>query len=245
MPYVGIIHVHSNLSYDGQHPLKEIAAFAKERGYSYVGITEHSTTFDEIRMAYLVAECRSLSDPTFCLIPGLEFTCEADVHLVGLGVEHFTDVKEPMAVARFIKEQGGVAIFSHPSRYAYKIPLGLATELHGIEIWNAGYDGRFVPNDRSIALWRTLRTQNKALWPFGGQDLHQITDHCHVEVTVLCQELSQAGILQALRSGNFEISNRFFRLRPLGLSNPLKLHSIIWTRRAYLTAKAVRDCLAG
>ena len=58
----GILHVHSNLSYDGQNTLAEIASLAKSRGYQFVGMSEHSDTFDPQKMAYLVNECRRLSD---------------------------------------------------------------------------------------------------------------------------------------------------------------------------------------
>lgn len=244
MAKVGIIHVHSNFSFDGQHTLEEIALLAKKRRYSFAGITEHSNTFDEDKMSHLIKECRRLSDQVLLLIPGLEFTCDENLHLLGLGIKHFTAIKDPISVARFIKAQGGVAIVSHPSRYGYKLLSGLETEIHGIEIWNAVYDGRFVPNDRSIALWQALRKRNMALRPFGGQDLHQITGHCHVQTTVLSDEQNEERILQDLKAGNFKISNPYFQLRPARLTGWIKLNSIIWARRAYLQAKAIRDCLA-
>ena len=45
MAKTGIIHIHSNLSYDGRQSLEEIALFARKRGYCFVGMTEHSDTF--------------------------------------------------------------------------------------------------------------------------------------------------------------------------------------------------------
>lgn len=241
MARVGIIHVHSRYSYDGQHTLEEIRLFAKNRGYSFVGMAEHSDTLDEDKMSHFVAECRRLSDPAFLLIPGIEFTCDGNLHLLGLGIEHFSDTKSPISVARFIRGQGGVAIVSHPIRYDYNIPSGLEGEIHGIEIWNAAYDGRFVPNDRSIALWQALRGRNSTLRAFGGQDLHEISGRCHVKITLPCDELKQETILQLLKEGNFLIANPYFRLRPSHLAGETNLHSIIWARRIYCLAKGMRD----
>jgi PHP domain len=244
MAHVGILHVHSNLSYDGQNTLAEIASLAKSRGYQFVGMSEHSDTFEPKKMAYLVDECRRLSDASFLMIPGLEFTCDNRLHLLGLGIDRFTDVRHPALVARFVKAQGGLAILSHPSRYGYQIPSGLEMVLDGIEVWNAGYDGRFIPNDRSIRLWKSLRARNQSLCAFGSQDLHAIGSHRHVRVDVRCEPLTRDAILESLKGGSFLISNSYVRLRPDSSPGWTKLHAIRAGRRAYLTAKAIRDRLA-
>jgi hypothetical protein len=241
MANVGIVHVHSSYSYDGESTLEEIALLAKRRGYSFIGMTEHSDTFDEDKMRRFTDGCKRFSDSSLLMIPGIEFTCEGNLHLLGVGVREFTPVKDPIAVAKFINRQGGIAIVSHPSRYEYKLPPGLEMEIHGIEIWNAAYDGRFVPNDRSIVLWQALRRRNRTLCPFGGQDLHQITDHSHVKIRVLCDEPSEEQILRSLKASNYEIANYCFRLRPASLGDWHKLAPIACLRRAYIQAKSIRD----
>ena len=244
MAHVGILHVHSNLSYDGQNTLAEIASLAKRRGYRFVGLSEHSDTFDQHKMAHLVDECRRLSDASFLMVPGLEFTCDNHLHLLALGIEHYTDAMNPALVARFVRAQGGLAILSHPSRYGYQIPSGLEMLLDGIEVWNAGYDGRFIPNDRSIRLWKSLRARNNSLRAFGSQDLHAIGDHRHVRVSVRCEQLTRDAILKSLKGGNFVISNSYVRLRSDSSPGWMKLNAIGAGRRAYLTAKAIRDRVA-
>ncbi len=244
MIFKGIIHAHSNFSYDGQHSLEEIAKFAKKRGYSFVGMTEHSDTFDKDKMSDYVKKCRSVSDLEFILIPGIEFTCERNLHLLGLGIEHFTDSKDPISVAKFVKAQGGLAIVAHPSRYDYKIPVGLEGEINGIEVWNAGYDGRFFPNDCSLNLLKDFRSHSKKILAFGGQDLHQITDHSHVQLVVSYERLGKGEILDALKQGKFMISNPYLELDPRGEPGWLKLAQIIIGRRIYHLAKGIRDRLA-
>ena len=242
MAKFGIIHVHSDFSYDGRHTLGEIASFAKNRGYSFVGMTEHSNTFDADKMAAFVKACRRLSDPELFLIPGIEFNCEKDFHLMGLGIECLPDmaIKDPIAVTRFIRGQGGLAIVSHPSRYAYRMPSGLETEIHGIEVWNASYDGRFVPNDQSIEVWQELRKRNTALIAFGGQDLHHITNHSQVKLEVRSSELTEESVLQSLKQGNFTIANSCFRLHPLHPPGQIRQAGITWARQVYAMAKALR-----
>ena len=244
MAHLGILHVHSNLSYDGRNTLAEIASLARRRGYRFVGMSEHSDTFEPQKMAYLVAECGRLSDASLLMVPGLEFTCDNRLHLLALGIEQYTDATNPALVARFVKEQGGVVVLSHPSRYGYQIPSGLEMLLDGIEVWNAGYDGRFLPNDRSIRLWEALHARNTSLRAFGSQDLHAIENHRHVMVNVQCEELTRDSILKSLSEGSFVISNSFIRLRSTSSPGWVKLHAIGAARRAYLTTRALRDRLA-
>ena len=244
MANVGILHVHSNLSYDGRNTLAEIAFLGRSRGYRFVGMSEHSDTFDPQKMAYLVNECRRLSDASFLMIPGLEFTCDNRLHLLALGIDSYTDTTNPVLVARFAKAQGGLAILSHPSRYGYQIPSGLEMVLDGIEVWNAAYDGRFLPNDRAIRLWKAMHGRNNSLRAFGAQDLHTIRDHRHVRVSVRCDQLTRDMIVKSLRDGDFVISNSYVRLQSDSSPSWMKLNAIGAGHRAYLTAKAIRDRLA-
>jgi PHP domain len=238
----GIIHVHSTLSYDGKHTLAELASFGKSRGYSFIGMTEHSDTFDDAKMKTLVDECDRLSNERFLLIAGIEFSCEANLHLIGLGIRHFTSLKDPVAVARFIRAQGGLAIVSHPSRYGYEIPPALIGELDGLEVWNASNDSRFVPDGKVIELWRRLRRHNEALAAFGGQDLHRITRQRHVRLVLDGEDggLTTARIVSRLRAGDFSVSNGYLHIggdRPPGWA---RRRVTAWMWRGLGVAKAVR-----
>src|SRR5262245_5169321 len=177
-------------------------------------MTEHSDTFDEAKMKVLVDECERLSDDRFLLMAGIEFSCEGNLHLMGLGITHFTYAKDPIAVAKFIRAQGGLAVVSHPSRYGYQIPSPLVAEIDGIEVWNASNDSRFVPDRKVTDLWRQLKHRNQALAAFGGQDLHRITRRRHVRLVLHGEdrELTAGRLLARLRAGNFVVSNRYLRV---------------------------------
>jgi hypothetical protein len=236
----GIIHVHSTFSYDGRHSLDEIAAMAKQRGYHFVGMSEHSDTLDEAKVSDLIAACRQVSTPDCLIIPGIEFTCDDNLHLLAVGIQCYTDQTNPAAVAQFVRESGGVAIVAHPVRYQYQIPSDMVSHLDGIEVWNAGYDGRFVPNDRSLDLVERLRHQNPRLATFCGQDLHRIQEYDHVVLSLSCEALEQETILRALRNGRFTVSNRYFHLDGLASPRPMQMRWIRLARWFYESAKALR-----
>ncbi len=243
MTFRGIIHVHSNYSYDGQHSLEEIARYGAARGYSFIGMSEHSDTLNEETMERYVKECEKATTSGCLIIPGIEFTCENNLHLVGLGVHHYTDEKDSVKVAEFICRQNGIAIVAHPIRYNYSIPPNLAGAVNGIEVWNAGYDGRVVPNDCSVDLLKDLRVRNKTLLAFGSQDLHRITNHPHVQLLVFGDRLGEGEILEALKEGQFMISNPYFELDPWCEPGWWKRSQIIIGRRLYTLAKRIQDHL--
>jgi predicted metal-dependent phosphoesterase TrpH len=241
----GIIHVHSNYSYDGRNSVQEIVQFAKNQGYSFLGMSEHSDTLNEEKMAQYVQECHLVSDPDCLVIPGIEFSCEGNLHLVGLGVHHYTDHKDPIKIAQFIHKEGGIAIIAHPIRYNYRIPPQLVHLVDGIEVWNSAYDGRFIPNDRSLELLKEMRRENKSLRAFGAVDLHRITHHIQVTITLPSHELKKDVLLYALKEGNTIIDNgnRYFTLDSKYEPHWLNLIQIRLVRWTYLLAKAIRDLL--
>ena len=244
-PLTGILHVHSTYSYDGEHSLEEIAAFAGRRGYRFVGMAEHSDTLDDASVAAFVADCARVSSSNCLIIPGIEFTCRNKLHLLGFGVRSFTGSRDPLQVAGFIRRSGGIAVVAHPIRYGYSLPENLSGSVDGIEVWNAAYDGRFVPNDRSMRLVRSIRREHRSCLAFGGQDLHRLQDHRSVEITVDCDRLESAAVLDAIRRGDFIISNPYFTLAS---RRPIPWLRLAWfglARRSYLLAKAARDFATG
>lgn len=240
----GIIHVHSTYSYDGRHSLAEIVEYGRQRGYDFVGMSDHADTFDSARMAQYVSECRQVSNPGCALIEGLEFTCGNDLHILGLGIQRYTPTRDPLTAIDFIHQEGGIAIVAHPIRYDYQIPPDIAGAADGIEVWNASYDGRFVPNLRSLRLLRAMRRDgHKAIRAFGGPDLHRIGDHHTVEITVACSEAGPAAILDALKCGRFTLFNPYFRVPADGELGVLASLPIQVTRHLYNAATMLRDTL--
>ena len=237
----GIIHIHSNCSYDGKHSLEEIAQHGIKRGYSFIGMTEHSDTLNEERMVEYVKECQNVSSQDCLIFPGIEFTCENDLHLIGLGVRHYTEKKGPLEVAKFIRQQDGIAIIAHPFRNNYRLHSNLFSIVDGIEVWNTAYDGRFVPNIHSLILLRNLRKNGYSILGFGGQDLHQIRDHMSVEVSLSIENLTEKSLFLALKGGHYRISNSHLSVSPGGDTNLLRLVQIGLARKIYELALQIRN----
>ncbi len=239
--YKGLLHVHSTYSYDGRHSISEIAEFARRHHYDFVAMSEHSDTLTPKSVSTLVADCNQASDAFFQMIPGIEFTCEGNLHLIGLGIAAYTPSRDPLRVADFIRERRGIAVIAHPSRYQYRIPIPLAGRVHGIEVWNGAYDSRFVPNHHSLILLRRLRQHNSSLLAYGGQDLHAIVPRFHVSVQARCMSLTSDLVLRSLDRGSFRISTPLFRLSPRLVPGSLLLAQIRAARSVYTIAKHIRN----
>jgi hypothetical protein len=207
-----VLHVHSTVSYDGQHPLSELAEAARRHGYDFVAMTEHSDTLDQARLSNLADQCQASSRSDLLLIPGVEYTCDGNLHLLAFGMRRYTSETRPIAVAQQVAEAGGIPVVAHPIRYAYGVSEELAPWLAGIEVWNAGYDGRFVPNPRSFQLLEAFRRRNAMLAAFSGQDIHRTRHFCDVSVVVDEDRLEERAILDALREGRFGIRGGPFRI---------------------------------
>lgn len=239
--YRGLLHVHSTYSYDGRHSIAEIAEFARRQHHDFIVMSEHSDTLIPESVAAFADECNQASDPSLLMMPGIEFTCENNLHLIGLGISEYTATRNPLAVCDFIRERGGVAVIAHPVRYKYLIPLALAHRVNGIEVWNGAYDGRFIPNHRSLILLRRLREHNASLLAYGGEDLHTIVPRFHVAVDVHCTALTPDRILRALDAGDFTISNSLFRLSARSTIGPWQSANILAGRAVFTLAKRIRD----
>src|SRR5262245_50531957 len=147
-----LLHVHSNYSYDGQPTLEALAAWGASRQLDAIFLTEHTNDFDSNKMQKFVRHCEDLAKEPCRLVPGLEFPVRGGFHLLGLSLRVFEPVVEPLAAVRFIHEQGGLAVLAHPARYKGTWPdAAMLAELDGIEVWNARYDGRFVPSERVLS----------------------------------------------------------------------------------------------
>jgi hypothetical protein len=208
-------------------------------------MSEHSDTLNEEKMVLYVQECQRVSGPDCLVVPGIEFTCENNLHLVGLGVQHYTDIKDPIRVAEFIRQRGGIAIIAHPIRYNYQIPKNLIAAVDGVEVWNSVYDGRFVPNDRSLKLLREMRRENKSLLAFGAVDLHHVPHNTKVTMTLPCHELKKKDLLNALKVENSIIGNGtpYFTFNSKYETHRLDLIRVRLVRRMYLLTKTTRNLL--
>jgi hypothetical protein len=208
----GIIHVHSDFSEDGFHSVADLGDFARETGFSFVGLTDHAEDLSPRDMANFRQECEKHSGDSCVLIPGLEFRCSGDVHMLGLGINDGIHDDDPVKVATEIRRRGGLAVLAHPGRNGYQCPAELYPVLNGIEIWNAGYDGRFVLPLANLRLLQEARTANHNILGFGGEDLHIWDRPPRVVVNLRRKEVGRLDIgmvLHGLQMGRFSVHGRY------------------------------------
>jgi hypothetical protein len=234
-----LLHVHSTWSYDGQSTLEELAAWGAARGIDAILLTEHVNDFDQDKMERYVGEVDALRDLRCRLVPGLEFAVRGGFHILGFNLRAWTRTVEPLDAVRFIRDQGGIGVLAHPARHACRWPADeVVQQLHGIEVWNSRYDGRFFPPADVIEAARRLGERFEHLRFFGGQDLHQLTDH-RLVVSEAADGRSVEGLLGALVRGEVLFGTPGFRLK--GRPDKSSLVLIKLGQKCYRTARGLRD----
>jgi len=200
---VGVVHVHSAYSHDCRDALPRLREFALERGLRFVGLTDHAEDFDEGRFAAYRAECASLSDATVTLIPGLEFRFEGytGLHLLALGLTRWI---APATPADFIRETRGVTgltIAAHPVLFKYTAPAEVLAGIDAIEVWNAKYNTRYLPDPRAIRLLHEVRRARPDVVATVGLDQHDAANDRRTRVIV---DDGAADPLTQIRDGRFQ-----------------------------------------
>ena len=240
----GIIHVHSDFSTDGLHPVADLAEFARESGFRFVGLTDHAEDLSAGGIQSLQQECIKSSDESFVMIAGLEFRCQGDIHILGIGVTEEITGRDPVIVASHVQRLGGLAILAHPGRNGYQFPRQLWRVLDGIEIWNAGYDGRCVPPLANLRLLQEARAANPSVLGFGGVDLHGFDQPPGVVLQLRqngCGIVNRETVLDDLRTGGFSICGRYVSFDANAASHRLSRLYLWGFRKLYEISSAVRN----
>jgi len=211
----GVLHIHSTYS-DGEFTLEELREIFVAAGCRFACITDHADAFEPAKLADYVRECGERSDDAFHFIPGLEYTCENRMHVLGYGATSLIASRDPQAVFQQIKAMGGVSAIAHPRDEAFTWIESFATLPDGIEVWNSKYDGRYAPRPGTFALLARLKARRPDMTAFFGQDLHWRQQYRGLFVLADCDVADPAGVLAALQSGRYEGEKEGLRLPATG-----------------------------
>jgi hypothetical protein len=206
----GALHVHSSLSHDGQMTVAEIAAFYHARGYHFVCMAEHSEDMDAVKLKALRHCAAAVSDEEFCMVPGLEYRVSDALHIAGIGCDVLLDTSDAVAVARAIGSHGGFAVLAHPRTIGWNCPPALAEALHAVEVWNVGYDGKFLPQPQGLVLLNRLRRGHRGLQSAAGHDFHQPGSYYSLRLRMQVKKLDRESVLAGLLLGEYEIYSKCF-----------------------------------
>ncbi|MDR0381922.1 MAG: CehA/McbA family metallohydrolase [Oscillospiraceae bacterium] len=133
------MHVHSRFSHDGHMTPAALFAAARRAGLAGLAVCDHNT-LQGSRTAQ--AAC----PPDLCVIPGAEYSTEAGhmlAYFIETGAEEAGLPRDAAgrfaldALARFVREQGGLLIAAHPYRHRTRLPEDLPAHVDGWELFNA------------------------------------------------------------------------------------------------------------
>ena len=237
MRYRGIIHNHSACSKEGCYALGVL----RQRwagSLDFAAMTEHAERISAGEYAAYVSECDSLSDEQFRFIPGLEVaTTSGDMLL--MGCREYICTRDPLQLIERIPPQT-VVILAHPEEG--KVQEAVLARSHGLEGWNGGHMGGFMPPVDWLIGWRKRQAGGKFFT--GGNDIHKVDPKRKI-LTLLetgappGTPCSEEAILDALRRGDFRTDNGIFSFNPNGTLF-YKGHEITWLLPYMLLARAYR-----
>ncbi len=199
---LGAIHVHSKYS-DGEFTLAELRQIFLSAGCSFVCMADHAEAFDEVKLQTYVAECDSLSDERFHFVPGLEYECQAKLHILGYGMTARLQTRNPREVIEQINALGGISVIAHPPDWAFSWIQSFGGQVKGIEVWNTKYDGRYAPRPETFQLLFKMQERSPEIRAYYGLDLHWKRQFRGLTNRLACAGLARTEILRALSSGNY------------------------------------------
>lgn len=171
----GALHVHSKLSHDGTLTIRELVQLYRRKGYQFVAMGEHAEDLDEAKVKQLREESAESSNQTFCVIPGIEFAGNQGMHIVGVGAASLIREMDPLGVIRGIHAQNGLAVLAHPKRIGWTCAPDILQAVNAAEIWNVGYDGKYLPSPKALSSFVQMQKINPKLLAVASHDFHRIS----------------------------------------------------------------------
>ena len=234
-----VMHVHTEWSHDGKDSLSEVADFAARERLRWVFLTDHAEDFDEIRFRDYVKASGSASTPMNTLIPGLEFRFEGypGLHLLALGLRQWITPKTPEDFCELAGNHAGLLVMAHPILTKYRAPDTVLAGIHAIEVWNAQYNTRYLPDAKAIEFWLRAKESWPHLIAAAGTDQHRL----QVEGKVRLLLPLAAEPFRALREGAFENQGLTMTFSSRPSWGPGRLRAIGWLRVALERVKRWRN----
>lgn len=218
----GALHIHSRLSHDGTMTIAELARWYKNKGYQFLAMGEHAEDLDDAGTRALCEQSAENSGDTFCVIPGIEFAATKNIHIVGIGITELIREAGPVAVIGKIRERGGFSILAHPKRVGWDCPADVVRILDAAEIWNVGYDGKYLPSPKAPSGFSRMQKINPNLLAVASHDFHKKASFYDVAIEMDVASLDREAILQNLGAGRYQIRSRFFRAGAKGGVSKIK-----------------------
>ena len=240
---VGVIHVHSSYSHDGLDTPERLREFARERGITFVALTDHAEDFGPDRFETYVRHCHSVSDPEVSLIPGLEYRFPgfSGLHLLALGLTRWIAPQTPDEFIDQTRHVAALTVIAHPRLANYRVPGAVAEGIDAVEVWNSCYNTRYLPDPRAIRLLHAIRQRRPQVVGTVGPDQHD----CHTDRQArVVADAHEGNPLAALKAGRFRNVGRTMSFSPTAEWDPLRLGALSMARWALDHVERLQDLLA-
>jgi hypothetical protein len=228
----GIIHVHSKYSHDGKNSLEELVAFARGRRMGFIGLTDHAEDLTADTFAQLVDHCGRVSTGGIRIIPGLEYRFRGapGLHLLALGLDRWT---QPRTIEEFLNlttPHAQLTVVAHPVLARHRIPPAVLDRIDAIEVWNGGYNTRYLPDPRSVRILHQVRRGRSEVVGTVGPDMHDCRNFRETSITV-ADGASEP--LDEIREGRFYNEGKTMKFSP----------DVPWSSARLGLTTAARDAL--
>lgn len=207
---IGVVHVHTRYSRDGLDAPERLHAFAAERGIAFIGLTDHAEDMTANQWDEYVEHCRAVSDAAVQLIPGLEFRFAGHrgLHLLALGLDRWIVPRTPAEFVTMSRNVARLTIAAHPVLAGYHIPAEVCAGIDAIEVWNASYNTRYLPDPRAMRLLHDIQRARAEVVGVAGLDQHDCSNDRETRVVV---HEADGDPLTQMRRGAFENVGRTMR----------------------------------
>lgn len=198
----GIVHVHTSYSNDCDDSLEELREFCLARGISWVALTDHAEDLTPAIFSEYLSRCAAVSDDRVNLIPGLEYRFAGfpGLHLLALGMSRWMEPKTPAEFILGARAAARMTIAAHPILFDYRLPDSVRQGIDAIEVWNATYNTRFLPDPRAVRMLLAERVRRPEIVGTVGLDQHDRRNDRETRVLIAADE---PDALAALKAGRF------------------------------------------
>lgn len=197
----GIVHCHTDHSYDGRISLKDLCKLLKKEGFHFVAVTEHTDGLSRDDYVQFVEDCRRESDDNFVAIPGIEVRCRDKREIAGIGVTDLIEHGTPEDTIDRIRKLGGYTVWLHPLKHG-KFNRQLL-DCDAVEVLNGKTDETVAPNLSLLRAVRKMRKKGEIVCSIFGADLHGFEDSRGAWIECMVPNLSSDAIIECLKSGEF------------------------------------------
>ena len=242
-PRLGIVHVHTDWSHDGRDTVDGLAAACRARGIGFVGLTEHAEDMTAERWPAYVEACAAASGNGVRLFPGLEFRFEGfkGLHLLALGLRRWHEPATPAAFVAEVVPDAAFTIVAHPILTGHQVPGPVLGSVDAIEVWNAAYNTRWLPDPAAIRLLHGARGRRPELVGVAGLDQHDSRNDRETRVLL---DSPVGDPLAQLKAGRFQNLGKTMRFGPTVPWSAGRLTAMTALRTAFDVVERTQDWLA-